>query len=163
MKIALIAAIDENNGIGKDNKLLCHLSSDLKRFKELTTGHCIVMGRKTFESLPNGPLPNRKNIVITQNSNYIANGAYIANSVNEAIKLSEKDKICFIIGGEQIYKLFIDVADILHITKIHHQFDADAFFPAFNIENWNLLENIYNENDAKNAFPFSFRTYSRKR
>ena len=161
MKIALIASIDQNNGIGKDNSLLCRLSTDLKRFKLLTTGHNVIMGRKTFESLPNGSLPNRKNIVITKNPNYNANDCYIANSEHQALELSDKDKDCFIIGGEQIYKLFIEVADFLYITKIHHLFDADAFFPKIDEKKWLLFENIYNATDAKNDFPFSFTSYSR--
>ena len=87
MKIALIAVVDEKNGIGNKNKLLCHLPADLKRFKELTTGHSIIMGRKTFESLPNGPLPNRINIILTQNNCYKANGCFIVNSVNQALEM----------------------------------------------------------------------------
>lgn len=161
MKIALIAVIDQNNGIGKDNKLLCHLPADLKRFKTLTTGNSIIMGRKTFESLPNGSLPNRRNIVITYNPDYFAKDCNIAHSVEKAIELSDKDKECFIIGGEQIYKIFMEKADILYITKIHHSFEADAFFPAIESNKWQLFENLYNEPDEKNIYPYSFQSYSR--
>ena len=163
MRLALIAAIDQNNGIGKNNKLLCYLPADLKRFKALTTGNNIIMGRKTFESLPNGPLPNRVNIVISQNNDYNALGCYIAHDLNQAIEFCDKDKECFIIGGEQIYKMFIEVADTLYITRINHKFDADTFFPEIDKGKWHLEEHIPYNSDEKNIYPHTFMTYSRTR
>ncbi len=161
MKIALIVVVDENNGIGKNNKLLCHLPADLKHFKELTTGHSIIMGRKTFESLPNGPLPNRKNIVLTQNTDYKANGCYIAHSVIQALDFSKGEDITFVIGGEKIYKEFIDIADMLNVTKIHHTFEADTYFPKMDWNQWKLIEQTDKDPDDKNKFYYSFRTYLR--
>ncbi len=161
MKIALIAALDENNGIGKDNKLLCYLPADLKRFKQLTTGHCIVMGRKTFESLPSGPLPNRRNIVLTRNRSFKADGVDVINSVEEIFDICKNEVKVFVIGGEEIYKLLIHKADILHITRTHHQFDADAFFPDFNKEVWKLVSKVENLPDEKNKFSYSFLDYEK--
>lgn len=161
MKIALIAALDENNGIGKDNKLLCYLPADLKRFKQLTTGHCIVMGRKTFESLPNGALPNRKNIVLTRNTSYYSKGAEVIHTADEVFQLCKNDEKVFVIGGEEIYKLFIQKADILHITRIHHQFEADAFFPDFSQEDWQLTSKTDNQPDEKNKYSYSFLDYNK--
>lgn len=163
MKIALIAVLDEKNGIGKNNKLLCHLPADLKRFKQLTTGHSIVMGRKTFESLPGGALPNRKNIVITRNKSYTSENIFTIGNTTELFELCKKDELIYIIGGEEIYKLFIHYADILHITRIHHQFDADAFFPAFTDKNWKLIENEMHQPDEKNKFPYTFQVYTKNK
>jgi dihydrofolate reductase len=159
MKIALIAALDENNGIGKDNKLLCYLPADLKRFKQLTTGHCIVMGRKTFESLPNGPLPNRRNIVLTRNPSFKKDGVDVINSVDEVFDICKNEEKVFVIGGEEVYKLFMQKADILYITRTHHQFDADAYFPDFNEEEWKLVNKVENQPDEKNKFSYSFLDY----
>ncbi len=161
MKIALIAALDKNNGIGKDNKLLCYLPADLKRFKQLTTGHCIVMGRKTFESLPNGPLPNRRNIVLTRNHSFKADGVDVIHSLEDIFDICKNEEKVFVIGGEEVYKLFIQKADILHITRIHHQFDADAFFPDFNEKEWQLVNEVENQPDEKNKFSYSFLDYEK--
>lgn len=161
MKIALIAALDEYNGIGKDNKLLCYLPADLKRFKQLTTGNCILMGRKTFESLPNGALPNRKNIVLTRNTSYNPKGAEVIHTADEVFQFCKKDEKIFVIGGEEIYKLFIKIADILHITRIHHQFEADAFFPEFTQKDWQLTGKTDNQPDEKNKYSYSFLDYSK--
>jgi len=160
MEIALIVIVDENNGIGKNNKLLCHLPADLKRFKELTTGHSIIMGRKTFESLPNGPLPNRRNIVITKNINFDANGCQVVHSVEQTLDMIKNESKVFVIGGEQIYNEFIDTADILYITKIKHVFEADAFFPKIDFNKWQLIEQIDKESDDKNKYDYSFRKYT---
>jgi len=162
MKIALVAALDENNGIGKDNKLLCYLPADLKRFKKLTTGSSIVMGRKTFESLPNGPLPNRRNIVITRNTNYAFDGIEVIHSINEVFDICKNEEKVFVIGGEEIYKIFLEKADLLYITRTHHQFEADAFFPEFSDTNWSLINEHKNQADDKNKFDYSFLDYKRK-
>jgi dihydrofolate reductase len=163
MNLALIAVLDQNNGIGKNNQLLCHLPADLRRFKQLTTGHCIIMGRKTFESLPNGPLPNRKNIIITRDLNYKADGGYIMHTIEEVLAFCSNEEKVFIIGGEQIYRLFIQVCDILHITKIDHTFDADVFFPEFTDKSWKIIEKTDYNQDDKNTYTYSFIDYSRNK
>lgn len=163
MKIALIAVLDEKNGIGKNNKLLCHLPADLKRFKQLTSGHSIVMGRKTFESLPDGALPNRKNIVISRNKNYTAENISTIGSTAELYELCKNEELIYIIGGEEIYKLFIQSADILYITKIHHQFEADTFFPSFSGSDWNHIENEAHQSDEKNRFAYTFQVYTKNK
>lgn len=163
MKIALIAVLDEKNGIGKNNKLLCYLPADLKRFKQLTSGHSIVMGRKTFESLPNGALPNRTNLVLTRDKNYSAENIFTVGSTTELFELCKNEEEIYIIGGEEIYKLFIEFADILHITRIHHQFDADVFFPSFSGDDWNLIEKEAHQPDEKNKFAYTFQVYTKNK
>lgn len=162
MKIAIIAVIDENNGIGKENKLLCHLPADLKRFKQLTTGFPVIMGRKTFQSLPNGPLPNRRNIIISRDSSFTAEGCEVVHSEKEALDLCRKEEKVFIIGGGQIYAIFFQFADILHITKIHHKFDSDTLFPEINENEWIECLRADHTMDEKNSFDYSFIDYSRK-
>lgn len=132
VKISMIAAVAKNLAIGKDNKLLWHIPEDLKRFKELTKGHAVVMGNKTFESLGR-PLPQRTNIVIAKDENYKADGCVVVHSLDDAIeaaKKSESDEI-FIIGGGSIYAQFLPRADKLYITKVDKEFDGDVFFPAY--------------------------------
>ncbi len=163
MEVAIIAVLDELNGIGKNNRLLCHLPADLKRFKQLTTGHSVLMGRETFESLPNGPLPNRQNIILTRNTNFKADSCSIVHSVKEVFEIcSAKEKV-FIIGGGQIYNLFIQHADIMYITKIHHIFEADTFFPSINPNDWQIGSKIDRLADEKNKFDYSFIDYVRKK
>ena len=127
--ITLIAACSKNRAIGKDNKLLWHLPNDLKRFKRLTTGKTVVMGRKTFESIGK-PLPNRKNIVLTTNKDLLIEGCEVITSISELNLIED----IVIIGGEQIYKLFIDLADIIELTLIDKYFDGDAFFPEIDLD-----------------------------
>jgi dihydrofolate reductase len=162
MKIALLAVLDQANGIGKDNKLLCYLPADLRRFKQLTTGHSIIMGRKTFESLPNGPLPNRKNIIITRDKNFMAEGCTLIHSVPEAYEICKNEEIVFVIGGGQIYQMFFQYADILHITRIHHIFDADTFFPEIKNEEWFEESKTDFQPDEKNKYQYSFIDYFKK-
>lgn len=161
MRIALIAALDKNNGIGKNNQLLCYLPADLKRFKQLTTGHPILMGRKTFESLPNGALPNRRNIVLTRNTDYKHPGIEVINTPDKIDKICENEEKIFVIGGEEIYNQFIQKAHLIYITRIHHQFNADAFFPEFNKKEWFLVNQIDNEPDDKNKFAYSYQDFER--
>ena len=136
-KVTLIAAIDENSVLGKDNQLIWHLPEDLKRFKRLTTGHAIIMGRKTFESLPKA-LPNRHNIVVTRNQSYSKEGITVCHSLEAAIECAKEDKEPFVIGGGQIYKQAIELADVIELTKIHAQFEGDVFFPKIDIEKWSV-------------------------
>lgn len=130
--ISIIAAIAENRALGKDNKLLWHIPEDLKRFKRLTAGHPVIMGRKTFESLGR-PLPNRVNIVITSNPQYRADGCMIADSLDEAVKKAKEtaEGEIFIIGGGQIYKQAISISDKLYLTIVKGDYDADVFFPDY--------------------------------
>lgn len=161
LNLSIIAALDKNNAIGYRNNLLCYLPADLKHFKQLTSGHSIVMGRKTFESLPKGALPNRKNIVLSKNKNFHCENCIIIRSVDELFNIDHDDDEIFIIGGAQIYSLFIDKANMLYLTHIHHEFKADTFFPEFNVENWKIIEKKDFEADDKNKFNFSFITYQK--
>lgn len=158
--ITLIAAVAENNALGKDNQLLWHLPDDFKRFKNITSGHYIVMGRKTFESFPK-PLPNRTHVIITRQNDYAPEGCLIANSLREAIALCPKEEEVFIIGGGEIYKQSIALADKLDITRVHHSFEADTFFPEIESSDWLLAETEFHAKDEKHAYDFTFQTYLR--
>ena len=160
MKITIIAAIANNNALGKDNQLIWHLSADLKRFKKLTTGHHIIMGRKTFESIGK-PLPNRTTIIITRNKNYKQEGCLVANSLKQAIEMVKNDDFPYIIGGAQIYKQAIKIADKLDITYVHHNFEADVFFPEIDLKIWKETSRELFESDEKNKYKYSFVTFER--
>lgn len=159
--ITIIAAIGNNNELGKDNDLIWHLPADLKRFKKITTGHHIIMGRKTYESIGK-PLPNRTTVIITRNEHYKADGCLITNSLEEAIDITKNDDNLFIIGGAKIYKEAINLADELDICKVHQSFDADVFFPNIDLNKWKekKVENF--KSDSKNKYDYSFIKYSRK-
>ncbi|MCF0204188.1 MAG: dihydrofolate reductase [Muribaculaceae bacterium] len=160
--LAIIVAVDKNFAIGKDGGLLCHLSADLRHFKSLTMGHSIIMGRKTFESLPNGALPGRENIVVTRNPGYVAQGAKVAHSLDEAFLLATHPGEVFVIGGAEIYKEALPKAEILHLTHIEHAFDGpDTFFPQLNANEWELVEKEPFTADAKNPYAYTFRTLRR--
>ena len=156
--IILIAAAAENNALGKNNDLIWHLPDDFKRFKALTSGHYIIMGRKTFESFPK-PLPNRTHIVITRQKNYNPEGCLIVDSLEEAIEIAPKNEAVFIIGGGEIYKQSIAVADKIELTRVHHHFDADTFFPEIDDKKWKLIYEEYHPKDEKHLFDFTFQTY----
>ena len=161
-ELTIIVAAAENNAIGKDNNLIWHLSDDLKRFKQLTNGHHIIMGRKTFESFPK-PLPNRTHIVITRNVNYQApKGVIVVNSLEAAINAVKNDKQPFIIGGGEIYKQALDIASIIELTRVHDQFEADTFFPKIDTSLWEQTANTFHKKDDKHKYDFSFLTYSKK-
>lgn len=161
--ITLIAAAGENNELGKDNGLLWHLPDDFKRFKAFTTGHHIIMGRKTFESFPK-PLPNRVHLVITHKKNYEKEGAVVVHSLQEALeKAKEIDPQSYIIGGGEIYSQAMKIADKIELTRVHGTFpDADTFFPAFTLKNWNLISEIYHPQDEKHLYSFDYQTWVRK-
>ncbi len=161
--ITMIAAVGENNALGKDNDLLWHLPDDFKRFKQLTTGHTIIMGRKTFESFPK-PLPNRTHIIITRDKNYRVKHAdcIVVHSLREAIKLSAEDKNPFIIGGGEIYTQGEELAHKLEITRVHHSFEADTFFPEVNEAVWQLIASEYHPKDERHNYDFTYLTYLRK-
>lgn len=159
--ITLIAAVAENNALGKNNQLLWHLPDDFKRFKSVTTGHHIIMGRKTFESFPK-PLPNRTHVIVTHQKDYQPEGCLVVDSLQKAINVCPIDKETFVIGGGEIYRQSIDLCDKLDITKVHHIFDADTFFPEIDLTQWKLVSSEFHSKDEKHPFAFSFQTYLRK-
>lgn len=162
MMLSIIVAVSENNVIGKDNDLIWKLPRDMKHFKETTTGHCIIMGRKTFES--NGrPLPNRTNVIISRDENYKADGCVIVHSLEDAIKEAKNDSEAFIIGGGVIYELTMPIVDRIYLTKIHHSFEGDTFFPELNMNDWNITEERFFEPDEKNIYPFTILTLDKKK
>lgn len=156
--IIAIAAIGMNNELGKDNQLIWHLPNDFKRFKTLTTGHYIIMGRKTFESFPK-PLPNRTHVIITRQKNYTAENCIVVDSMKKAIAVCPKDEDVYIIGGGEIYKQSIDFADKLEITRVYHSFEADTFFPEIDTAKWELISEDFHPKDEKHAYDFCFQTY----
>ncbi|MCI6895082.1 MAG: dihydrofolate reductase [Bacteroidales bacterium] len=161
--LSAIVVIAENSAIGKNNDLLCHLPADLKHFKELTMGHTIIMGRRTFESLPKGALPGRENIVVTRNADYQAAGAVVCHSVDEALQKASMPGERFIIGGAQLYAATIDKVDMLHLTELHASFaDADTFFPQINRDEWQEVERIDCQADERNRYSYSFVTLKKK-
>lgn len=156
--IILIAAVAENNALGKDNQLVWHLPTDFKRFKALTSGHHIIMGRKTFESFPK-PLPNRTHIVISRQKSYKYEGCLIASSIENALELAPKNEDVYIIGGGEIYKQSIEIADKIEITKVHATFEADTYFPEIDLKKWELVFEEHHKKDEKHNFDFTFQTY----
>ncbi len=159
-KITIIVAAATNNTIGKDNTLLWHLPEDLKRFKALTSGHAIIMGRKTFESLPKA-FPNRTNIVITRNTDYTAADAVVCSSLEAALKIAAEDPQPFIIGGGEIYKEALPLSDQLELTRVHKEYEGDTFFPDIDPEHWELV-NEENHTGESEVLPHSYLTYQRK-
>jgi dihydrofolate reductase len=159
--ITVIAAVAENNALGKENQLLWHLPDDFKRFKTLTSGHYIIMGRKTFESFPK-PLPNRTHVIISRQTNYQPEGCIVVNSLVQAIEACPKTEEVFIIGGGEIYRQSIEVADKLDLTKVHATFEADTYFPEVDLSQWRLVFEEYHPKDERHDFAFTFQTYFRK-
>lgn len=158
--VTLIAAASENNIIGKDNKLIWRLSDDLKHFKELTKGHFVIMGRKTFESMPKA-LPNRTNVIITRKTDYKAENAIVVNSLEKALKVAENDNQPFIIGGGEIYKLSMEIADRIELTRVHTSIEGDTSFPEINLEKWQEVKNEKRLKNEKNEYDFSFLRYDK--
>lgn len=161
-RISIIVAIGQNNEIGLNNELLWHLSDDLKRFKKITTGHTIVMGERTFESLPNGALPNRRNMIITDKPGKTIPGCTMAYSIEDAISKMDDEKENFIIGGGSIYRQFLSYASRLYLTRVHAEFKADTFFPELNMEEWIVLEEEHHEKDERNEYSNTFYLLERK-
>lgn len=162
MTISVIVATDENNAIGKNNQLLCHLPNDLKFFKSVTNGKPVIMGRKTFESLPKGALPNRRNIVITRNKNLLFENCEMCSSVKEAISLCNEEAEVFFIGGETIYKEAIDFSDTIYRTLIHYKFrDADTFFPEIKTDIWKEVSKEDHDADERHKYGYSFIKYEK--
>ncbi len=161
--ITIIVAIAENNGIGYKNQLLCHLPGDLKRFRSITMGHNLIMGKKTWESLPNKPLKGRKNIVLTDMAGDSFEGAFSALSMENALEQCDQDKETFIIGGGSVYRQFMPLADKLLITHLHKAFEADTFFPVIDSTLWEVISNEDHLTDDADPISFSYTTYIRKR
>lgn len=166
MKITLIAAIASNNVIGKDNKLLWRLPADMKFFKDKTYDHCIITGRKNYESIPEKfrPLPGRVNIIVTRNINYVAEGAVVVTSIEAALAearlLNETE--CFIIGGGEIYKETIGIADEMWITHVNKEFEGDTVFPNIGPGDWDNVSTSFHDKDEKHNFNFRITHYVRK-
>ena len=159
--ITVIAAVAENNALGKENQLLWHLPDDFKRFKTLTSGHFIIMGRKTFESFPK-PLPNRTHVIISRQANYQPEGCIVVNSLEQAIEACPKTEEVFIIGGGEIYRQSIAVADKLDLTKVHATFEADTHFPEIDLSQWQLIFEEHHPKDERHDYAFTFQTFTRK-
>lgn len=161
--ITIIVATDRNNGIGYNNSLLANIPGDLRRFREITMGHCLIMGKKTWESLPNKPLAGRKNIVLTDNELDCFDCAETARSTEEALCLCEPDKEIFIIGGGSVYRQFMPLADRLMVTHIHAEFQADTYFPEISSDEWYLSDQEDYLSDDPAQISFSYVTYLRHR
>lgn len=163
IELTIIVAAGEDNAIGKDNDLIWHLKDDLKHFKKLTSGHHIIMGRKTFESFPK-PLPNRTHIVITRQNNYkVPDGVIVVSNLEDALDAARNDNQPFIIGGGEIYKQSINLADKLELTRVHATFDgADTFFPDIDLNQWKEISRTTHDADEDHKYAFSFITYERK-
>lgn len=160
MIVSAVAAIGENNAIGKDNELLWHLPADLKHFKAVTKGHTIIMGRKTFDSIGK-PLPHRRNIVITRQAGLHIEGAEVVHTVEEALALCDREEEVFIVGGAEIYKLAMPFTDRIYLTTVHQSYDADAYFPELDRERWKELNAQRHEADEKHLVAFTFSTLER--
>jgi dihydrofolate reductase len=159
--IIQIAAAAANNALGKDNQLLWHLPDDFKRFKALTTGHFIILGRKTFESFPK-PLPNRTHVIITRNENYQAAGCLVVHSIEAAIASVPKNEDVYIIGGAEIYKQALQISTKIELTRVHQEFEADAFYPVIDANEWQLIASEYHPKDEKHLIDFTFQTFVKK-
>jgi dihydrofolate reductase len=159
--LSIIVAVAEDYGIGMENKLLAYVSNDLKRFKKITSNHTIVMGRNTFLSLPNGALPNRKNIVITDTDEQFE-GCTMVHSIEEAIDQCPENDESFIIGGAMIYKQFYPIANKIYLTRFHKTFSADTYFPTIIDDEWLVLDTERIEKDDQVDFSYSFITLQRK-
>lgn len=160
--VSLIVAVSEDWGIGKNNELLWHISEDLKRFKRLTFGKTVLMGKKTWESLPRKPLPGRKNIVLTDIPGEVIEGSVTAYSIDDALGMCRKDEEIFIIGGGSIYRQFMPVADRLYITHVHLKAPADIYFPPVNPGEWEV-ESEEKITDGEKGIPYTYTIYKRRK
>ena len=162
MTLSIICALAQDHAIGFENRLLFRLSADLKRFKELTTGHTIIMGRKTFESLPKGALPNRRNVVLSRRADVSFEGCEVFGSLKAALQSCGEDEQVFIIGGESVYAEALPLADCLYLTHVKATpSQADAFFPKFDASAWKVVKEEAHEADEKNECPYVFADYER--
>jgi dihydrofolate reductase len=160
-KISIIVAIARNFAIGRNNQLLWHIPADLKRFKKITTGHPVIMGKLTYESLPFRPLPNRKNIVITDKPGELFEGCTTVYSIQEALDLCSDHEESFIIGGGSIYRQFLPYCNKLYITRVNKDFEADTFFPEIDFDQWKIIDQEDHEPDEMTDFSYSFITFEK--
>lgn len=160
--ITIIVAVDRKNGIGYGNRLLVHLPGDLKRFKKITMGHCLIMGKKTWESLPNKPLSGRKNIVITDNELDCFNCAETVRSIEEALGVCDPGKEVFIIGGGSVYRQFLPLADRLMVTHIDKEFISDTFFPEISPDEWYVTDEEDHIAEGNDGVSFTYKIYMRR-
>lgn len=161
MIISAVVVVDQNNGIGNNNQLLVHFPADLKRFKSITTGHSIIMGRKTFESMGRA-LPNRRNIVVSRQAGLMLPGAEITSSIENAVALCEAEQEVFIIGGAEIFKQALPLLSRIYLTRIHKSFQADTFFPEISSQQWKETEREDFERQETTPFEYSFLTYQKR-
>jgi len=162
-KLVMIAAVGENNALGKESRLLWHLPDDFKRFKRLTSGHPIIMGRKTFETFPK-PLPNRHHIIITRDKDYTVASPQceIVNGLKEALEKVKAKELAFIIGGGEIYAQAMGVTHVIELTRVHGTFEADTFFPEIDPQDWILRWEEFHPGDEDHAYAFTYRTFERR-
>ncbi|HTD99498.1 MAG TPA: dihydrofolate reductase [Mucilaginibacter sp.] len=160
MTKTIVVAISENNAIGKDNQLLWYLPADLKHFKNITTGHTVIMGRKTFDSVGR-PLPNRRNIIITRHVMHIE-GCEVVSSIDAALALCADEEEVFIVGGAEIYRQSIHITDRIYLTIVHQKFEADSFFPEIDYNEWTETAREDHQPDEKNKLPYSFITLEKR-
>ncbi len=164
MSLSIICAIAENGAIGHNNRLLFHLRADLQRFKALTSGHTIIMGRNTFESLPKGALPNRRNIVLSRTVPTPWHNTEVFASLHEALAVCDADEEVFILGGASVYAEALPLADHLYLTHVHSNPEAaDTSFPSWNQQDWLLLQEESHTADEQNEVPFTFADYVRRK
>lgn len=161
--ISIIVAVSDDWGIGKDNELLWHIPEDLRRFKRLTLGNCIIMGKRTWESLPKRPLPGRKNIVLTDVPDECIDCTVTAYSIEDALKKCENEQEVFVIGGGSVYRQFMDIADRLYITHVHSKAPADVFFPEIDKREWKIVEKEDHKSGNDCKIPYTYIVYERKR
>ncbi len=159
--LSIIVAVAENMAIGKDNQLLWYISDDLKRFKRITSGHPVIMGKRTWESLPVRPLPGRMNIVLTDVPGEEIEGAVTVHSLEEAVERCPAGEECFIIGGGSVYRQFLPFADKLYITRVNRAFEADTFFPEINEKEWKLVSREEIRDDPSVPFTYDYLIYER--
>ena len=161
--LSIIVAMADNRAIGKDNDLLWHLSGDLKRFKKLTTGHPVVMGRKTWDSLPKRPLPGRQNIVMTTNPNFVADGATVVHSINELFNvLKDCDDEVFVMGGASIYQMLLPFTNRLYVTRVYRDYEADVYFPTIDMSEFTLVSLGDPMQDEESGLDYAYEEYDRK-
>jgi dihydrofolate reductase len=160
--ISIIVAVSDDWGIGKDNELLWHISEDLKRFKRLTTGKTVIMGKKTWYSLPRRPLPGRRNIVLTDIPDEMIDGSETVYSIEEALNRCSKDEEAFVIGGGSIYRQFMPIADRLYITHVRMRTPADIYFPEIDLKIWEIVEQENFPAGETNVIPYTYVIYERK-
>lgn len=162
--LSIIVAIAQNNAIGKDNQLLWHISNDLKRFKRITAGHSVIMGKRTLFSLPSGPLPKRRNIVLSDKlTDCFGGGCETAFSIKDALKKVENETEVFIIGGGMVYEQFLPLADKMYLTIVEKDFDADTFFSEIDFSEWELIEKETIQDDSSVDFSYRYETWLRRR